>query len=326
MLRKNIILIIIFTIASAGFFANAQVRDTDIVLTITPEYPSPNQDVNATLNSYSVDLNKANITWLINNEEKTNGIGKKSFSFKITNSNSSTILSAIINTVDGQNISKSITISSTDIDMLWEAYDTYVPPFYKGKALAPSQGYFKIVAMPSIMGQTEKTNMRNLSYTWKKDSSVQTGSSGWGKNYLIFRNSYLDRENTAEVIVSDILGKTNTYGKVTLNTTNPKILFYKNNPSLGVGWETALTDGFTINSNGETIIAEPYFFSPKDINYSGLTFDWFLNGTKTETPNPKNILSIKPDTGQSGEAIIKIIINNTETLFQSMTKQINASF
>jgi len=242
------------------------------------------------------------------------------------NLGSPTTLSATIETIDGQSLLKTITITPADVDMLWEAYDAYVPPFYKGKALAPSQGQFKVVAMSNLVNQSGKVNMNNLSYVWKKDDKVQSNSSGWGKSSFIFQNSYLDRDNTVEVKVSDISGNTNASGRITLNTTNPKILFYKNDPQLGIKWETALSNGFTINSDGEILVVEPYFFSPKNINAPELTFDWFLNGAKISTPNPKNILSIKPEAGQSGSATIKIGINNVNTLFQSLSKQLQVSF
>ena len=160
----------------------------------------------------------------------------------------------------------------------------------------------------------------------EKDDKVQSNSSGWGKSSFIFQNSYLDRDNTVEVAVSDIFGNTNASGRITLNTTNPKILFYKNDPRLGIKWETALSNGFMINKDGEILVVEPYFFSPKNINASELTFDWSLNREKISTPSPKNILSIKPEAGQSGSATIKIDINNINTLFQSLSKQIQVSF
>jgi hypothetical protein len=168
--------------------------------------------------------------------------------------------------------------------------------------------------------------MNNLSYTWKADGKIQSNSSGWGKNYFILQNSYLDKDNTAEVKISDILGSKNASGRITLNTINPKILFYENDPAFGTKWEKALNNGFSVDSKGMTIVVEPYFFSPKNINSSELTFDWSINGSKTETPNPKNILSIKPEEGQTGSATIKININNISTLFQSMKKELNVSF
>jgi hypothetical protein len=71
---------------------------------------------------------------------------------------------------------------------------------------------------------------------------------------------------------------------------------------------------------------EPYFFSPKDITSSNLSFEWFLNGTKIETPEPKNVLSIKPEAGKSGSANIKVAINNVKTLFQSLEKKLSVNF
>lgn len=323
---KNLIIIFILMFAFTGFFVDAQIRDTDIVLSVSPQYSNSNQNVNATLNSYSINLDKTNIVWSIDDQEMSRGIGKKSFSFKTGSAGTPITLSIIIDTIDGQSISKTITIIPADVDILWQAYDAYVPPFYKGKALAPSQGQFKVVAMPNLINQSGKVNINNLSYVWEKDDKVQSDSSGWGKNYLIFQNSYLDRDNTVEVKISDISGRTNASGRITLNTSNPKILFYKNDPQFGVRWETALNNGFIINPEGEILNVEPYFFSPKNISSSNLSFDWFLNGQKISTPNPKNILSIKPEAGQSGSATIKIDINNINTLFQSMSKQINVSF
>ena len=326
MRKKYIILTLVLTTAFAGFFARAQVRDTDIVLSISPQYPSQNQSVNATLNSHSINLDKANIFWSVNDQETSGGIRKKSFSFKTEDTGSFTVLSVTIDTVDGQSISKTMTITPAELDMLWEAYDSYTPPFYKGKALVTSQGTLKIVAVPSIINQNGKVNINNLSYVWKKDSKTQSDSSGWGKNYFIFQNSYLDKGNIIEVKVSDISGGASTSGKITLNTTNPKILFYQNDPALGVKWERTLNNGFTINPNGETLTVEPYFFSPQNLNSADLVFDWSLNGEKIQTPSPKNILSIKPEAGQSGSATIKVVVNNIRTLFQSIEKQINVRF
>lgn len=326
MVKKILILIVIFTLVGFGFFAHAQVRDTDITLSLTPQFPNPNQSVTAVLSSYATNLDKANISWSTNNQEISSGVGKKVFSFTMGSLGSSLNLTATIDTVDGQSVQKKITLVPTNVDMLWEAYDAYTPPFYKGKAFAPSQSSFKVVAIPNLINQTGKVNANNLSYTWTKDGDVQPDSSGWGKSYFIFQNSYLDKENVIGVKVSDITSSTNASGTINLQTSNPKIIFYENNPSLGIKWENAVTDGFKVNPEGVTLVAEPYFFSPKNISASELTFDWFLNGAQIQTPNSKNELSIKPEAGQSGNAIIKLVVNNINTLFQSMEKQINVQF
>ncbi len=326
MKKEVLIFTIIMFLFTVLHIAHAQVRDTDIVLGTTPNYPSPNENVKATLSSYSTDLNKANISWSINNQETMSGIGKKVFSFNVGSVGSQTTVTARIDTLDGQSLVKTIILTPAGVDMLWEATDSYVPPFYKGKALAPSQGTFKIVVMPNLISPSGRVNSNNLSYAWTKDGNNQQSASGWGKSYFIFKHSYLDINNQVEVTASDITSSTNASGKITLQIKKPKIIFYQNNPALGVNWENALSDGFAINPSGETLVVAPYFFSPKNINSSELVFDWSLNGEKIDTPNPKNILSISPAPGQSGSAKIKVAINNARTLFQSLEKEINVNF
>lgn len=326
MIKKYLILILILSATFFGSLVSAQVRSTDIVLTLSPEFPAPNQNVTATLASFSTNLDKAYISWRVDSEEASGGIGKKTFYFTTTESNSSLSLIATINTIDGQSIQKTITITPTNVDMLWEASDSYVPPFYKGKALVGSQGIFKIVAMPNLTNQGAQVNMNNLSYVWSKDGDIQPSSSGWSKSSFTLQNSYLDKQNTVGVKISDISGGATASGNLTLFTSNPKIVFYENDFLLGTKWEKALTNNFQINPNGSTLVVEPYFFSPQNINSSNLTFDWSLNRERIKTPNPKNSLSVKPDAGQKGNALIKVVVNNIRTLFQTAEKEISVQF
>lgn len=319
------VLILVFALSFA-FFAQAQVRSTDITLEISPQYPMPNQSVLATLGSYSTDLNKAQISWSKNGVLSSQAVGKKTFSFNMGPLGSSLAIEARIETPDGQSVVKTIVVSPAEVDMLYEAYDVYTPPFYRGRALVPTEGTFKVVAMPNLMTAFGKASAANLSYNWTMDNNPEPDSSGWGKNYLLVKNSYLDRSNDVEVTASDALGSTNATGSISLKTDNPKIIFYRYDPAFGVKYEQAIADGFVISQAGETLVAEPYFFSPKNINSPDLSINWSLNGENIETPSPKNILSIKPDAGQSGVAIIKVAVNNTKTLFQSLEKQINVAF
>ncbi|MDO8658965.1 MAG: hypothetical protein Q7K54_00015 [Candidatus Parcubacteria bacterium] len=326
MIKRYLILILILSATFFGSSVSAQVRSTDIVLSLSPEFPNPNQNVTATIASFSTNLDKAYVSWSVNNEESSSGIGKKVFLFTTKDSNSPLSITANINTIDGQSIQKTITITPTDVDMLWEASDSYVPPFYKGKALVGSQGIFKIVAMPNLISQGQQVNMNNLSYVWTKDGDIQPNASGWGKSAFTLQNSYLDKVNEVKVTISDIAGSTTTSGTTQLFTSNPKIVFYENDFLLGTKWEKALTNGFQISPNGSTLVAEPYFFSPQNISSSNLTLEWSLNREEIKTPNPKNSLSVKPDAGQKGSALIKVVVNNIRTLFQSAEKEINVQF
>ena len=321
MAKKSLIIFFILICTIFAFNVNADIQDGDIVLGITPEYPKINEDVTASVTTYATDLNNARITWILNGDVVLVGVGKKSFSFKVGDSDSQTTLEVKIETTDGATLSKKTTLSPSGVDMLWEAYNAYVPPFYKGKTLASIEGSVKVVAIPS------NQNPAGLNYQWKKDDKVQQDSSGYQQNYYIYKNSFLEDENNIAVTISDILGNNIGANNISITPGNPKILFYRRDPALGTRWENIIADNFGINTNGETIVAEPYFFSNNDLSSTGYDINWFLNGEKTQTPNDqRNTLSIKPESGTSGTTSIKVNINNNKTLFQSVEKQINVNF
>jgi len=319
-----LIIFIFFFLSCPTVFG--QIQETDITLSLTPKYPAPNQNVSATLVSQAIDLDKVLISWSLNGETLLGGIGKKDFQFNVGSLGTTVNLSVSIDTTEGTSLQKNISIRPTETDMLWEAPETYVPPFYKGKALPSSQSKIKVVALPSFVSSGEKIKEGNLSYIWKKDGKSQLAYSGWGKNQFIFRPSYLDPKTEIFVQVSDILGNLNSSGWIVLKTGNPKIVFYRRDPSFGTDWSQALTDGYSINPKGETVVAEPYFFSETEIDSPNLSFSWFLNGQKIETPNPKNILSMRLEEDGSGTARIKTTIENVKALFQEASKEIMISF
>jgi len=45
-------------------------------------------------------------------------------------------------------IDKEIVIEPAQLDILWESTDSYVPPFYEGKALPSIESTIKVVALP----------------------------------------------------------------------------------------------------------------------------------------------------------------------------------
>lgn len=302
----------------------AQVRNTDIVLTISPSHPSPNEKAVATLSSYVVDLDKTYISWQINTRDVASGVGKKEISFTMEDVGIQTNITANIETADGQNLLKNISILSSNIDLLWESTDSYVPPFYRGKALGPKEGYFKVVAIPSVIVKGEKINVKNLSYSWKRNGNGQINSSGWGKNYLSFKNSFLDDENEVEVRVTDIYK--NEVGKeiLVVPTQKPKIVFYKKNSSIDS--LNSLQNNIKINTDGIVLRAVPYFFSTKVDNFDDLLFRWFSEGKEVITTYPKNEINVTGAKGKSGSGTIKVIVENENTLFQSAEKQISVDF
>lgn len=320
MLKRSIILFFALILIFFAYHTNAQVQNGDIVLNLNPKYPKANEEVHASVSSFVTNLDNARISWILNGDTILEGMGKKTFSFSASDSELSTTLEVKIETINGSVVSKKITISPSDVDLLWQGYDVYTPPFYRGKSIAPIEGTVKVVAIPG------NQSMAGFNYKWKQDNKNIPDSSGYEKNYFIYSNSYLDNKSKIEVVVSDLLGNGIGSNKIEVGLNNPKIVFYEKDTNLGIKWEKALTDGFIIEKDGDTIIAEPYFFSKSDLGSSNYSFKWFLNGEESLIPGQKNFLSLKPLNDTSGNTAVKIIIKNTKSLFQSLEKTINVNF
>ncbi len=106
----------------------------------------------------------------------------------------------------------------------------------------------------------------------------------------------------------------------------PKIEFYKNDPSLGTLWENALADGHKIQGN-EILFAAPYFISPKDLRIPSLTFSWFINNAEVAVNVlKKNIFPIQAQAGTSGTSAIRVEVNNSNKIFETASNEINVNF
>lgn len=320
---------VFFITVAILFFMNsnlalAQLSKGDVTLTINPSIPKTGDKIKANLNSYSIDLNKSYIIWKLNDETRLTGIGKTSFSFILGDLNSFNEINVSIETVEGTTINKSIKIASNDVDLLWEATDSYAPPFYEGKVLFAKEGEVKVSAIPSISDGQNIVNYNNLSYVWEKDGNGEIKASGFGKNYFTYKNSFLDRSNTIRVNISTINNTSSARKEITITPSNPKIIFYKKNKN---NWYTRSLDiDNYISKEGETIIAMPYYFSPFDIRDNNLNIEWFVNGERILDTITKNELFVKPAEGKNGQANLRVLINNIATLFQTADKRTILNF
>lgn len=296
-----------------------------ILVNIIPENPAPNENVNITLSSYTSNLDSVLITWFLDGKKTSGGVGKKSFSLNAPASGKETVVVATVSLPDG-NIEKRIIVRPSIMVLLWQANDSFVPPFYKGKAMPTGDSEIKVVSMPEIRNNGNLVDINNMTYSWKLDYTNNQGSSGYGKNYFIYNNDYLDDVNNVSVVANTLDQKYSSEANIDIRTTEPKILFYKNDTNMGTLWEKSLSSGHRIE-NDEIIEAAPYFISPKEIRTPTLVWKWSINNNLIEVLDfRKNLIPLKTQTGVSGTAKIKLEINNTDKVFQTATKEINVEF
>ena len=317
-----------FLLLIAGFLilattVNAQISN-DIIVSVVPPNPAPNEETTITLKSFVYNLDTVLITWFQNGKTATSGIGKKSFSVTAPNTGETTITAKV--SLPGGGVEVAATIKPSVMVLLWEATDSYVPPFYRGKALPSADSEVKVVAMPEIKSGVGYVPAGNMTYYWKKNYTNEVDGSGYGKNFFIYTDDYLEDASNISVTAATIDQKSSVDANIYIGTVPPKILFYKNDSISGTRWDEALPENHKINGH-EIVEAIPYFISPKEIGHPSLIWSWFINDDKINLTNlRKNLMPLVAQEGVSGTSRLRLNIENREKIFQTTNKEINIEF
>jgi hypothetical protein len=298
---------------------------SSILVDVSPESPAPGENVNITLSSYANNLDTVPISWSVGGRTVSSGVGMKTFSLIAPAAGAESRVVATISLPDG-NIQKVVLVRPTLMVLLWEATDSYVPPFYKGKALPTPDSQIKVVAIPEIRNGGQTVNPKNMAYSWKKNSTNDSTASGYGKNSYSYTNDYLEEMESVSVVATTTDQKYSAEGQITVSAYQPKILFYKHDESLGTLWERAIPNGYVIEGN-EIIEAAPYFISPEDLRVPSLVWEWSINDVYVPVNEiRKTILPLKADPGASGTSLIKLLVTNKYKLFSEARGEVKLNF
>ncbi len=319
-----LILALTFSLGSFAPVLNAQSLD-DVLVNITPPNPAPGENTTITLKSYVNNLDTVLISWLMDGKTLSSGIGKKSFSITAPGAGKEAIVTARVSLADGARDTK-ISIRPAVMVLLWQANDSYVPPFYKGKALPSADSEIKMVAMPEIRTSAGIVPPQELVYYWENNYTNEVAGSGYGKNFFIFRNDYLEDSDSISVTASTLDKSFSSNSTANIAPTQPKILFYRNDPDFGTVWQNSLKSPHRIGAE-EIIEAAPYFISPSEIQTPALNWKWSINDNPIKiTGQKKNILPLLVETGLHGTSKLMLEIENREKIFEQTIKEINIEF
>jgi hypothetical protein len=326
MLLKNLIKYVLLVVAIFTAINTFASSSTGIALTVAPQNPLPGEDTTITLNSFAYNLDIVKITWLVSGVKAGEGIGKKTFTVTAPTSGKETVVTAEVALPDGV-VEISASVRPNTMALLWEATDSYVPPFYKGKALPTLGSEIKIVALPEIRNGSTTINPKNMTYDWKFNYENDAAASGYGKNSYTYTQDYLENTSIVGVTATTLSQNGGAAGDISIGSFLPRILFYKKDTAIGTLWENALTSGHVVGSE-EVIVAAPYFVSPKNLWHPTLRWDWSINGQSIPTTDSlhPNLLPIKPNPGTSGTANISLQVNNSEKIFETVNQTLNVQF
>lgn len=317
------LVLLIAVFFSVPSYTHAQaISEKNVSLNISPANPSPGENFTLTLVTYSLDLNRSTITWSVNGKKVLSGIGKTSYQGTMSDLGKTTQIKVTIE-AGLLLLEKNISLIGTDMDLIWEAIDSYVPPFYKGKALPGPEARINVVAIPLLQDGTKLLSADNITYAWNRNYTPDLASSGYGKNSFIFRTSYLNTSENIHATSTAINKNLSSKKSIEIKTVKPKIIFY---PVQNGFTDTshALKNPITVRADSYTLAALPYFFSSENPDVKDISYTWKINNQQLIVSSPKNILTVQKGASTSGT--IDLTIESISKLLQTAKSRMTINF
>lgn len=293
--------------------------EPSVEISLTPENPGPNTSVTAELTTNSFDINAAFIGWAVNGKVVSQGIGKRSYSFRTAESGQIIRLEVVLQNPDtGATIQREVTIIPGSLEIIWESQG-YVPPFYEGKAHPVLQSMIVFTAIPNIYAAGGRVSSKDLIYTWSKNKTVLQASSGYGKDTLIVAQDFLSRPFTIDLVAKTRDNQIVLQKSVSINPLRPQLILYEEDPLLGLRLEKGIDDTYTLTKDELWLRAVPYFEDSKDRSAGLIDSEWNMNGQIVKSgPLEERIVLRRPADTERGRVTITALFENNNKLLQSL--------
>jgi len=326
----KILVAVIIGAAVLPFVSQAQTNintsfslQNELGVEITPSFPRPNETVLINLTLFTEDLNSADITWYKDGRTVLSGKGETKYSFTAGPAGTETKIEIRIKLFGGASFSKTFTLNPASVDLIWEA-NSYVPPFYKGKALHPMQGGLKVVAMPEFIKGGKRISPQNLIYKWSNGLNVYQSLSGYGKNVITIDGSLFGRDEEIKVLVTDPVSGLVAEGLLNVSPADPEIIFYENDPYYGHLFDIAIGSALSLKAEEVQILAAPYYFTEEESGV--LKYEWRLNGQIIPNLSSSRTAIFRKPENSDGKSVISLRIENTNRILQQADGSLGVIF
>ncbi len=196
----------------------------------------------------------------------------------------------------------------TNITLVWEA-SSYVPPFYKGKALMPDGGDARVVAfLPPGVPVTS-----DISYSWRVDGVVDGANSGVGRSSYTIESEIFGGSSLVVVEISNANGLIGT-GALRIPLIKPQILVYTDAPLGGVLFND---ENPRITGTELTMETYPLFFTTRRRDNANLSYVWRVNGVPATNPLGNSGRLVLRSEEAIGTTTIGVSVSNTDHILES---------
>lgn len=294
-------------------------------LTSTPTSPSPGDTVSIQAQTPTFDKNTAQFFWTVDGKSRPDlsGFGKNMFT-TIAGDIGSTIRVSIEVIPQGQaRIQESHVIYVSDLSLTWTA-NTYIPKWYKGKALPVANSGLRIAAIPGMIIDGITIPANKLIFTWNING--KRALQGIGSH--IFEYKAPERSFNAQlvrVVVEDMNKRIKKEARIAIANREPKAVIYQVLPLGGIESRRGTAAFSSVSTGSLDLQIEPFFFnttSPK-----GLFYEWSAEGKKVSgsAENPF-FLTLDIQERVLGNIPVSVFVNDNDIFVPSVNKTLTIPF
>lgn len=284
---------------------DAAASHIDFALDIFPEAPRPGDEVRFSLRSFQFDAGGADITWFVNDKRIAGGRGVIDAATRLGGSGTSIEIRAVALTPDGKRAEKSRIITPSDIRFYWWT-DSYVPAWYKGKALPTPGTTIIIQARPTVPASIAAS----LSYTWLINGEVVSAASGKGKSMFPYTIATTALGDEIRVKIANAARSIQQEATFLPPIADYQPLLYEVQPLEGI--DTAKTVRNLTRKAGSTfdVRVEP-FFVPKPL-LTSLNYRWSLDGEEAASAGTREprLFTLTSTAESLGRHTINLLIES----------------
>lgn len=271
------ITLLALALTTVSALAHAQFIPDPISLSSAPLAPSPGEDFVVTASTPTFDKNVATFSWVVDGRARPDlsGQGQNIISLKADKIGSITKISVEVSTPQGLSGNATLLVRVSDLSLAWFA-ETYIPKWYKGKALSIPESVVDIVAIPEIIIGGRTLAPENLIYSWDLDDQ-EKALSGVGKQVFRIKTSLFPGNlHHVKVVVEDSLRQISQEKEIFILSNEPRVVIYQSSPLGGLEVRSAPPLALVSKEDTRDFVAEPFYFSVA--TKKNLSFSWNVAG------------------------------------------------
>ena len=302
-------------------FVQAQIVPEPVSLSVNPAAPSPGEQITIRAATPTFDKNSAVFDWTVSGKSRPDlsGPGKDTINIQAGDLGSLLRVEVSVSSPLGGG-ETSISLPISDLALTWFA-QTYVPPWYKGKALPSAGSVVNIIAIPQI--RLGGTNLRpeNLIYSWGLDDDEDIFS---GVGEQVFKIKISDLPGTSHhvrVVIEDAGKEFRRVGELFVVPASPHLEIYRSSPLGGIEFGST---GSIVSSGlrGEIdFAAEPFYFPVQ--RKRDLRFRWEVGGASIlGSVENQSLLSINTQGSPAGLVSLRALIESRDVFTSSLSRTI----